>query len=413
MAPPICVPTPTRRDWRADRPPIKKPAVRLPRRPAATLRSLVSDKRSLSEHRLAGVPARLSPRFVDCFLTRANSPLDAYAPSSRLDLGFFGARGTPDLHLSVDGMTPSGPNLSHWPGNRTPAKWKQDLSTSICLAYARADAREQADFLGGATVVCNDHYDTDGFGSLLAVLRPTTAFAHEELLLAAAATGDFGAWVTARAFAIDRVVARLADPQSPVANEFRGMSGPDKSLARYRWLLEHADDVLRVPPEFAPLFADERARVLAEIDAARRGAMQREVMAEIGFSHVATTDPIARMTLNTLAGSWRVLHTVATKDGPLHRYHDRTESWFELLTFHAPPRRDLRPLCARLDALEPPRDGARWCVDAPTEPIPELYFGVPSEQAYGAITRELRPSRLGAERVRAEFAGFFAEAAHG
>ena len=27
-------------------------------------------------------------------------------------------------HLSVDGMSPQGPNLSHWPGNRTPAEFK-------------------------------------------------------------------------------------------------------------------------------------------------------------------------------------------------------------------------------------------------------------------------------------------------
>jgi hypothetical protein len=63
--------------------------------------------------------------------------------------------------------------------------------------------------------------------------------------------------------------------------------------------------------------------------------------------------------------------------------------------------------------MEPPHDGAQWCVDAPTEPIPELYFGVPSQQAYGAITRELRPSRMSADAVRAEFAAFFATPASG
>ncbi len=45
---------------------------------------------------------------------------------------------------------------------------------------------------------------------------------------------------------------------------------------------------------------------------------------------------------------------------------------------------------------------------APTEPIPELYFGVSARQDYGQITRELRPSRLTPDRVMAEFADFFA-----
>jgi hypothetical protein len=93
------------------------------------------------------------------------------------------------------------------------------------------------------------------------------------------------------------------------------------------------------------------------------------------------------------------------------RYHDRTESWFELLTLQPPPRRDLRQLAARLDALEPAHDGARWCADPPSEPIPELYFGVPSVQAYGQLTRDLRPSRLRPEQVHGACVAFFAESA--
>jgi hypothetical protein len=75
------------------------------------------------------------------------------------------------------------------------------------------------------------------------------------------------------------------------------------------------------------------------------------------------------------------------------------------VTIEAPPRIDLRPVAARLGELEPPRDGARWCADPPDCPIPELYFGVPSEQAYGRITRELRPSALAPVRVVEELAG--------
>src|SRR5712691_884549 len=103
---------------------------------------------------------------------------------SALHLGFAGLPGTPALHLSVDGMTPTGPNLSHWPGNRTPAAWRADLSSGICLNFARATPEEQQRFVAGATTVLNDHYDTDGFGSLLAILRPEVAMSREEVLLA-------------------------------------------------------------------------------------------------------------------------------------------------------------------------------------------------------------------------------------
>ena len=292
-------------------------------------------------------------------------------------------------------MTPSGPNLSHWPGNRTPPQWKADLSTGIALRCARADAGEREAFLSGVELIVNDHYDTDGFGSLLAMLQPELAFAREEVLLAAAATGDFGSWQTWRGFAIDRIVANLAHPASPVAATFRGIDDPDElALRRYQWLLDHARSVLEGTGQFTALYADEMAQVQHEIDAGLRGALERQPFAACQFAVLTSQGPRHRMTLNTLAGAFRVLHVQHDADGTRYRYHDRTESWFELVTFQPPPRADLRPLAAQLNALEPPQHGVAWVADAPTTPIPELYFGVPAAQQYGQLTRELRPSGL-------------------
>lgn len=331
------------------------------------------------------------------------------SPAAALRLGFPGANGAVPPHLSVDGMTPAGPNLSHWPGNRTPRQWRADLSTGIALRFARAAAAEQRQFLADVAVVLNDHYDTDGFGSLLAVLRPQVAFAHEELLLAAAAVGDFGTWSTPRAFAVDRAVVRLAHPDSPVAAEFAGEDDPARSsLRRYQWLLEHADELLAAPERFAALSADEAGRITSEIDLGLRGAVDRRAFAALGLVVLTTRGPRHRMTLNTLAGAFRVLHVEQSAAGPCYRYHDRTESWFELVTQAPLPRFDLRPLAARLAELEPPHDGAQWCADPPSEPIPELYFGVPGAQEYGQITRVLVPSRLPPERVADLCAAHFA-----
>jgi hypothetical protein len=304
-------------------------------------------------------------------------------------------------------MTPEGPNLSHWPGNRTPREYKADLSTEICLSFARAEPAARRAFLGGVGTVLNDHYDTDGFGSLLAILRPEVAFAREERLLAAAATGDFGRFVTWRGFAIDRIVTNLAAASSPVAAEFAGLEGPHRSLARYRWLLEHAEEVLDHPEPFGALYEPELAVVQAELAVGRRGAVERRLHRELGFAVVTTRTATHRMVLNSLAGAYRVLHVIAGDDGTCFRYHDRTESWFELVTIQPPPRRDLRPLAARLGALEPPHDGASWCADPPTDPIPELWFGVPAPQDYGTVTRELRPSRIAAERLERELRQLF------
>lgn len=297
--------------------------------------------------------------------------------------------------LSVDGMLAEGPNLSHWPGNRTPPGWKDDLSTGICMRFARAEKIAQERFLGETDAVTNDHYDTDGLMSLLAVLHPDVALTKEEVCLAAAGAGDFQRMTTPRGFAIDRIVAKLARPESPVGAAFEGLQGPEKDLARYQWLLSHIEDVLAPDPAFAPLWQEECAEVIDQIQWARAGAAQRRMDQSAALATVVCDAPMHRMALNTVAGAFRVLHAQPVGRGQhLIRYHDRTETWFEVATFCPPPRVDLDRARARLADAEPERDGARWCCDPPTEPIPELYFGVPSAQQYGQVTRELRPSRL-------------------
>ncbi|MGC6486881.1 MAG: DUF6687 family protein [Planctomycetota bacterium] len=336
-------------------------------------------------------------------------PSSSDRPATQLELR-YAAPGDGDAPvLSVDGMTAAGPNLSHWPGNRTPPAWRADLSTGIALNFARASATEQRAFLGDVQHVVNDHYDTDGFGALLAVLRPDVAFRTEDTLMSAAAVGDFAVWHTWRGFAIDRIVKNLAHPDSPVRGAFHGVEGEAAlSLARYRWLLDNAESVLTNTGGFRALYEEEMAAVQGELDQGLRGAVQVAHEREVGLGVLRSEGPRHRMTLNTLAGAWRVLHVIDGRDGVRYRYHDRTESWFDLVTIQPPPRRDLRLLRDRLRALEPGRDGARWHADPPDQPIPELYFGPWSEQEYGEITRDLRPSRLAPEAVHAAVLEFFA-----
>ncbi|MFK7740818.1 MAG: DUF6687 family protein [Planctomycetota bacterium] len=335
------------------------------------------------------------------------------SPLPRLRLGFAGSAGPPGPCLSVDGMAESGPNLSHWPGNRTPRQWRADLSTSIALNFVRAPVAEQEAFLGDVEWVVNDHYDTDGFGSLLAILRPDIAFAREERLVAAAGVGDFGVWQTWRAFAIDRIVKHIARSDSPVAGAFRTAKDEDQlSQQRYEWLLDHAESVLDHPGSYRALYEEEMNDVAGQIENGLRGSVSVRHQREIGCAVLASDGPLHRLALNTLAGSYRVLHIQqASGGGPYVRFHDRTESWFDLVTIQTHARRDLRELARRLAELEPERNGASWQADPPTVPIPELYFGIPSEQEYGEITRELRPSSLTADRIAEVICTFLAEPA--
>ena len=306
-------------------------------------------------------------------------------------------------HVSVDGMTAEGPNLSHWPGNRTPHAYKADLSTGICLRFARAPEAERRAFLGEAQAVVNDHYDTDGFLSMLALVRPEVALAREEACLMAAATGDYQAFQTRRSFAVDRIVLGLPrSPRSPLAAELDGLAGAARSQRCYQWLIDHAEEVLDRPETWAELWREELEGVEAQLQAARRGALVRRYHSGAQLAVLRSAGPVHRMVLNTCAGAWRVLHLLDGTDGLCARYHDRTESWFEVVTFTPPERRDLRPLADHLGTLDPASAGS-WCADPPTDPVPELYHGLPGAQEYGQITRTLTSTDLSAEAVEGAF----------
>lgn len=338
---------------------------------------------------------------------RSGRPLGArQAPSYDLRVELtLTAADDPNLrawHLSVDGMSADGPNLSHWPGNRTPRHLKADLSTGICLRFARLPAHERAAFLAGATQVLNNHYDTDGFLSLLAVTHPQVALAREELCLLAAATGDYGAFSTARAFAIDRIVLNLGKVAgTPLHGTLADLPQAQRDFVRYRWLLQHAEAVLDHPERFAPLYEAELHATVGALEAAQAGSLRRELYYHEGLAVLTTDSDVPRMVLNTFSVLHRVLHITPSAPAPggrhAYRLHDRTESWFEMVTIAPAPRFDLRPVAAQLQHLELAAGGppeGTWNADPPDEPIPELYFGAPAPQAYGEITRTLAPSRL-------------------
>lgn len=331
------------------------------------------------------------------------------SPASKLVLAPPGSAGPEVPELSVDDVTAAGPNLSRRPGNRTPPAWRSDLSAGIALRFTRARPEQQRAFLQDAEHVVDRRYGTDGFAALLAVLRPDVAWRYEDILLSAASVGTFGVWNTWRGFAIDRIVRNLSRQGSPVAAAFRDVTDEQQlTLARFRWLLENAPSVIEHTGGYRGLYEAEMNVIQEEIDRGLRGAVQRDIRRDVGLSTVTTATPLHRMTLNTLAGAFRVLHVHTGPDGVRYGYHDRVESWCEPLTIHPPTRRDLRPVRDALRRLEPEHDGAGWHADPPETPTPELYFGPWSEPTSEDTTRERHPSRLQPADVAAALVACFA-----
>lgn len=92
--------------------------------------------------------------------------------------------------ICCDGLVEgAGLHLSHWEKNRTPRELKADTSTQMALDFAEKNGSE----LDGRLVV-NNHFDTDGVLSVLALVRPELAARHRALLVSAAEAGDFDEW---------------------------------------------------------------------------------------------------------------------------------------------------------------------------------------------------------------------------
>jgi hypothetical protein len=127
----------------------------------------------------------------------------------------------PDLYnvakVIVDGNKCGiGLQLSHWPGNTTPAEFKADLSLDIVLRLlASPDFRMH---LSDFDLVTNDHYDTDGLLAIWALLNPTKSLEHAVALQSAAEAGDFNEFTSPEAVQFDLIVRGFESVESsPVA----------------------------------------------------------------------------------------------------------------------------------------------------------------------------------------------------
>jgi hypothetical protein len=92
--------------------------------------------------------------------------------------------------------------LSHWVPNRTPARFKADTSTEICLRFVAAGG-------GDHDLVVNNHVDVDGLLAVFTLVHGASVLPHRATLAQTAAMGDFWAWGEPQAQALFQGVTRL------------------------------------------------------------------------------------------------------------------------------------------------------------------------------------------------------------
>src|SRR5215831_6612408 len=92
--------------------------------------------------------------------------------------------------------------LSHWPKSGTPRELKADTSAEIALKYLASPR-----FHVESEIVTNNHFDQDGLVGVFALIDPTTATRHRDLLIDIASAGDFGVFKSREAARINFAVS--------------------------------------------------------------------------------------------------------------------------------------------------------------------------------------------------------------
>lgn len=316
--------------------------------------------------------------------------------------------------VCVDGsLGAPGLELSHWPGNRTPARLKAELSTGCALAFARLDDGERTRLAAGATAIVNNHFDTDGLCAVFATRHPQAALAREGALLDAAAAGDFFRVPSEEVLALDALVGRFSEPErSPIAAELAGLDDLG------RWNLAEAT-LLEILPalldgglaDFRPAWEPVIEATRADLDDLRGAEREEERPLDLTLwraprnarssrdDRASSFDP-GRHALFGSTGSDRALVLGSGPDGTTARLVVSTLSWFDLPR-PALARPDLEALADRLNELEgvAATDECAWRAQPPTNASPELWFGTTGQASFAEHSPCLRPSSLAPETI--------------
>lgn len=277
----------------------------------------------------------------------------------------------PDACISVDGNSPGRLHLSHWPGNRTPERFRHDLSTGMCLLLG--DAPDRADLLHGISIVTNNHYDTDGVCSAFVCIEPALAKAHAHTLMAAAAAGDFSLFTTPEGVKLDLTLTALTKADNSPVKTSLFASDLEARQAQYEFALQHLPQWLANPDTHADWFAREFWTIQQHLRLLREEEAEVELFHALDLAVVTTTQPLHETAVNTATACDRIL-TVLVGDHGAAKYELRltTLSWFELQSRPYKPRLDWNELASRLNE-EAPGDGV-WQAEDIADPTPKLAF---------------------------------------
>jgi hypothetical protein len=282
---------------------------------------------------------------------------------------------TPNLQdvdkIVVDGnKCGAGIQLSHWPGNTTPAWFKADLSLDIVLRFLISPA--VSIYLFNRALVTNDHYDTDGLLAIWALLNPTKSPEHTPVLRAAAEAGDFYEFTSPEAVQFDLIVRAFESlERSPVAAQVAGLPEAQRWQIATEALLSEMPGLLYEPQRYRYLWEEEYRKLLEKISRLQSGSVEvREWPAE-HLSIISTRSPLNHFTRNIAARGHRILETVRERHGSTYELYYREFLWYDIVFRSRTAKHLMYHAAQKLNELESPETCGSWGV---TQWSPALRF---------------------------------------
>lgn len=322
----------------------------------------------------------------------------------------------PERMISVDGAWGQpGLNLSHWPGNTTPAELRHELSTGIALNFARLPIARRREMAEGCVAIANNHVDTDGVCALFAVAQPGAALERADRLLEAAYAGDFFRVPNERAFQVDATVAAHFDVErSPLRSAFAGLGDRERREFVTRELVANFARILDGDgTEHADLWRPELEALRADLADLARAQCDDLVHLDVAVftapdglrasraSRVFCFDPGRHALFGTTRAD-RVLVIGPQGAGATYRFIVNTTSWFDLPGEPRLARPDLARLAAQLNELENTHETQEiaWRAQITASPAPELWFGRAESTMFAEHAPPLATSRLAPKTVK-------------
>ncbi|PHM39795.1 hypothetical protein Xmau_02395 [Xenorhabdus mauleonii] len=323
------------------------------------------------------------------------------SPGDRLAfLPFEKTRNLPNIAADAIHNKGTQLSLSHWPSNRTPERYKANLSTESVMKFLMS---ENPDYPADARYVTTDHFDLDGLASVYALLAPEHAMKHKQLLIDVGQFDDFARGHNPQARRLAFTLNTIAAQTPPPAGSTPHSTG--HIAAVFAKLLPAMRELLDASVIQEELWRDTEQNYLAtealldnpnvmleqypELDLAVFRLPASEVPYEpeprryLGFSPIPFHN---RTPLSTIA--------LVTQDDIV--VHQRYEGWVELQSGAPRPRRDLSIFMRALESAEP--NGCPWYYDGVQYIMPR--FGRGSSQ----------PTHLPIETILDELKHFLAVA---